>query len=55
MGHVPLDISGTQKAIYEARAKVNRDNVALIGIVIVGNTLKLAGRVINLMSFLKWP
>ena len=39
------DISSTENAIYEARAQVNRDNLALIGASIVGNIVKLYGRV----------
>ena len=42
---VDVEISQAEKAVLAAKAKVNRDNAAFVGFDVIGNILKIAGRV----------
>ncbi len=45
-----FEITSAQDSTLKARRQSNRNNIALIELVIIGNVLKLAARVSNKMS-----
>ena len=54
---VDVEISQAEKAVLAAKAKVNRDNAAFVGFDVIGNILKIAGRVSflwKMMFQVKW-